>query len=121
MFASVGMTGEVKASGTTYVKHSVIQIVGDDELVYLKSIGILSGTGTISDPYVINGYDINSTGDACILVIQITAHLVISNCYTHDSKYGIEVIGSPNVTITNNNCSGNTPYGIFRTTPRTTP
>ena len=107
------MTGDVQASGTTYTKHATIQVIGNDDLVYYQTRGVCTGTGTASDPYVFNGYDINGTGVACIYIAQITAHVVISNCYLHDNKYGVELVGSPNVTITNNNCSGNTPYGIF--------
>ena len=50
IFASVGMTGDVQASGTTYVKHATIQVIGNDDLAYYKSKGVCTGTGTVVIP-----------------------------------------------------------------------
>jgi parallel beta-helix repeat protein len=113
IFASVGPIGEVRASGTTYTAHSTITISGNSDLSALRSSGGCTGSGTVTDPYVINGFDITGTGGACIYIAHITVRLVISNCYLHGNYYGVEVIGSNFVTVTNNNCSGNDPYGIY--------
>ena len=67
----------------------------------------------MNDPYVIKGYDITGTHGACIYVANTTVRLVISNNYLRGNYYGIEVVRSPNVPITNNNASGNDPYGIW--------
>ena len=117
IFVSVGMIGDVQASGTTYVPYSSIHIAGNNDLLTLRSSGGCTGSGTINDPYVINGYDISgntsSTVGAGIYVADITVRLVISNNYLHGNNYGVEVVRSPHVTIINNNCSGNDPYGVF--------
>ncbi len=112
IFASVGIVGHVRASGPTYVTHPIIRIVSNSNLSDMKESGDCTGSGTSSDPYVISGYDISHAGSVCIWVESITVHLVISNCYLHDSKYGIELLNSEHVTVTNNNCSGND-VGIF--------
>ncbi|HEY3421455.1 MAG TPA: NosD domain-containing protein [Methanomassiliicoccales archaeon] len=113
IFSSVGTIGVVQASGPTYIPHSTIHIDNNNDLLSLRAAGGCTGSGTANDPYVINGYDISGTGGACIYVANITVRLVISNSYLHGNNYGIEVIRSNYVTVTNNNCSGNDPYGIW--------
>ena len=113
IFASVGTIGDVQASGPTYAIHPPIRITSNSDLVALEASGDCTGSGTINDPYVISGYDISGTGGACIYVADITAWLVVKDCYLHGNTYGIQVIRSNHVTITNNNCSGNVAFGIF--------
>src|SRR5665811_962658 len=82
IFAPMGMIGDVQASGPTYVPHSTIHIDKNSDLVTLRSSGGCTGSGTVNDPYVINGYDISgnisSTGGAGIYVANINVRLVIS-------------------------------------------
>ncbi len=113
IFASVGTIGDVQASGPTYVTHSPIRITSNNDLAALKALNECTGTGTVSDPYVISGYDISGIGGACIYVADITKRLVITNNHLHGNYYGIEVTRSKYVVITNNDCSGNDPYGIY--------
>jgi parallel beta-helix repeat protein len=113
IFATAGTTGVVQASGPTYSSHSIITINNNSDLTTLRSQGACTGSGMVNDPYVIDGYDISGNGGACIHVAHITVRLVISNCYLHDSSYGVELVGSNFVTVKNNNCSGNDPYGIY--------
>ena len=80
----------------------------------LRSQGVCTGSGTTDDPYVISGYEITGTNSStCITVLNITKHLVVTNCYLHGDFYGIMVRGSSNVTVTNSNCSGNYYFGVF--------
>ena len=114
IFASAGSIGVVQATGSSYTPHSAIHIGGNGDLATLRSQGVCTGSGTANDPYVINGYEITGTNSStCITVLNITVHLVISNCYLHGDLYGIMVEGSNDVTVTNSNCSGNYYHGIF--------
>ncbi len=113
MIAMVGMIGGVQASGPTYSSHSVITINNNSDLETLRSQEGCTGSGKVNDPYVIDGYDISGTGGACIYVAHITVHLIISDCCLHNSSYGVEVVASNYVTVTNSNCSGDDPYGIY--------
>ncbi len=113
IFVSIGPIGDAQASGPTYAVHPPIRIVGNSDLVTLKASGGCTGSGTIIDPYVISGYDISGTGGACIYVSDITVRLVVRDCYLHGNTYGIQVLRSNYVIVTNNNCSGNVAFGIF--------
>ncbi|HEY3420064.1 MAG TPA: fibronectin type III domain-containing protein [Methanomassiliicoccales archaeon] len=113
IFASVGTIGDVQASGPTYSSHGPISITSHGDLLTLKSSGTITGSGTVTDPFVINGYDITGTGGACINVYNITDYLVISNCYLHGNSYGVEISRSSHITVTNSNCSDNVRYGIW--------
>ena len=113
VFACAGPIGVVQSSGPTYAAQSAIHINNNTDLVALRSSGLSTGSGTISDPYVINGYAITGIGGACIYIGNTTGYLVISGCYLHGNSYGVELWSSSNVTMRDNNCSGNSNYGIY--------
>jgi parallel beta-helix repeat protein len=117
MFASMGPIGEVQASAPTYTVHSPIHIDGNSDYQVLKSAGGCTGSGTVNDPYVINGFEIISSrgiGTSCIYIGNSTAYLVISNCYLHGANYSIQLRLSSKVTMTNNNCTDvGADYGIY--------
>ncbi len=70
----------------TYTPHSAISITENDE--FNTSNGVVRGTGTSSDPYVIEGWMIGSTNSSiCISVINTDVHFVISKVHlTHAAK-----------------------------------
>ena len=119
IFASVGAIGDVQASGPAYISHAPISITSHSALVALKNTNVATGSGTAADPYVINGYNITGTGGGvtgggvCINIYNITDHLVISNCFLHDSWWGVEISKSSNITVINTNSSGNYRYGVW--------
>jgi len=48
--------------------------------------GVTGGSGTASDPYIIENYEINGTGYGyCIYVGNTTSYFTIRNCYLHDA------------------------------------
>ena len=70
--ASLGVVGE------DLLPHDPISIMSDDDLV--AENGVVSGDGTIDDPYLIAGWTINAQTDVGIRVQEISAHVVIQNC-----------------------------------------
>ena len=118
-FVSVGAIGDVRASGPAYVSHAPISITSHSALVALRNTNVATGSGTAADPYVINGYDITGTGGGvtgggvCINIYNITDHLVISNCFLHESWWGVEISKSSNISVTNTNSSDNYRYGVW--------
>ena len=117
MFVAVGPIGEAQAAAPTYALHSPIHIDSNSDFLTLKSSGGCTGSGTVSDPYVINGFEIvGSRGIAtsCIYIGNSTSYLVISNCYLHGANYSIQLRLSSKVTVINNNCTDTgADYGIY--------
>jgi hypothetical protein len=70
----------------TYTPHSAISITTNDE--FNASNGVVRGTGTSSDPYVIEGWEIGSSNiSVCIYIINTDVHFVISKVHlTHAAK-----------------------------------
>jgi len=93
--------------GIAYVTHAPITIEGDAGfLADNSSTGISWGSGTVSDPYLIEGWDIAGVDDYSRAAIRIggsTVHFVIQGCEVHDAygdfKYGIFLQGCTNATI----------------------
>ncbi len=122
-----------------YTTHDPIYIVGNDN--FTSANGVVGGTGTKDDPYIIEGWDIDAKGGSYGIWIENTdAYFVIRNCKIwnattdiglatgiylkkvyngvidnntiYQNFYGIYVDSSSNNTITNNNCSMNRWSGI---------
>jgi len=70
--ASLGVVGE------DLLPHDPISIMSDDDLV--AENGVVSGDGTIDDPYLIAGWTINAQTDVGIRVQDISVNVVIQNC-----------------------------------------
>jgi len=74
-------------SRTLYTSHAPIFINGDAGFLGLNSsTGISWGSGTVVDPFIIEGWDINSTGFLIgINIGNSTAHFVVRDCMVHDA------------------------------------
>jgi parallel beta-helix repeat protein len=77
--------------------------------------GVTRGSGTDSDPYVIEGWEISSFPSNGINITNVDVHFVIQNCSVHDGagtrSAGIQLVFCSNGTVTNCCCSNNW-YGI---------
>ncbi len=84
-----------------YVTHAPIDIDGNAGLLAdNSSTGISWGSGTATDPYVIDGWEIDATGDFCgIYVSQVDAHFVISNLLVYNAMWGIALSFCSNGTV----------------------
>ena len=114
---------------TTYTPHSPISITSDSQF----STNDFTGSGTKSDPYIFENYNITTTSSIGILISSTTKYFTIRNCYfssnsdaisvqyssngvisgniINQSTTGIGVFNQNNVTISNNHING-TNYGI---------
>ena len=115
----------VRATLTT---HDPIYIEGNDN--FTPANGVVAGSGTENDPYIIENWDINAENANGIEIRNTTAYFIIRNClvenggYSHDGIYlgnvingkienctcyndysGIRLDSSSNNTLVNNSCS----------------
>jgi parallel beta-helix repeat protein len=93
--------------------HSTISI--DGNAGFTNASGVVSGSGSEIDPYIISGWDINASAIDGIRVFNTDAYFVIKDCYIHDGRpnyAGIYLFRCSNGTVVNNTCT-NDGWGIF--------
>jgi len=78
---SIGIPDRVAA----YVPHPTILIVGDSG--FTPGNGVTGGSGTPSDPYIIEGWEINASAADGIAILTTTAHFVIRNVSIHSGGW----------------------------------
>ena len=72
------------ANGQELTPHGPIRIVGDSD--FDADHGVVSGSGTAEDPYVIAGWDIDASDSQYgIFIRDTTAYFVIRNCRIHNA------------------------------------
>lgn len=83
----------------SYLVHETIIIFGDSE--FSPSNGVTGGTGTPSDPYIIEGWEINGTESGiCIYIAYTTAHYVIRGVHCHGNQtYAVMMLAASNGTV----------------------
>ncbi len=125
-----------KHAGILYTAHSLITINGNGD--FTIGNGVVSGSGTASDPYIISDWDVNASFSGGISILGTDAHFIIRNCYVHggspdwigvylsgctngtlennnlsSDSQGIHMSSSSNMTLSGNNCSSNYADGIY--------
>jgi parallel beta-helix repeat protein len=91
-----------------YTEHSPILINGNGG--FTRANGVVGGSGTESEPYVVEGWDINASTAVGISIQGTDAHFIVRNCYVHGgstSWSGIYLVNCFNGTLENNICSKN--------------
>ena len=78
-FLMVAVT--VPETVSAYTVHDPIYIVGDAD--FTSENGVTGGSGTASDPYIIEGWEIESTTTHCIQVSGTYCPFVIRDCFIH--------------------------------------
>jgi parallel beta-helix repeat protein len=95
-----------------FTNHEPIEIDSNSDF---EALGF-PGSGTSEDPYIIEGYSIESTGTLSygIYVTDTTAHFIIRNCHIVQDYFGIYVreVAPYTSKIINNTCLGNTNTSI---------
>jgi parallel beta-helix repeat protein len=82
--------------GSTLTPHSPIFIDGDSGFV--PANGVTGGSGTASDPYIMEGWDISASTTHGIEIRNTRAHFIIKNVLIHDGRpYGYSGIVFQNV------------------------
>lgn len=70
-----------------YAAHDIIKIDSNSEFNPLH--GVVGGTGTQEDPYIISGWEIDvGSDDNAIYIGNTTAYFIVENCYLHNSSDG---------------------------------
>ncbi len=116
-----GYGEKVTIKGFTYTSHAPIRINGDDD--FTAANGVIGGSGTKDDPYIISGWDIDAhgAGDA-IYIGNTTKYFVVRDCQLHNASSsswpyfegaGITLYNVKNGTIENNTIYNNSVFGIF--------
>ncbi len=99
---------EKDLSLSSLIPHDFITIISDSGfLAYL-------GSGTVEDPYVIEGFNITTTHYTGIYISDTTKYFIVRNCYIDAKDYGIEIrnIADGTATVINNTCSNTNYRGI---------
>ena len=103
---SNGTPSPVKAVISAYTSHTPIYI--NDNSGFTNASGIVWGSGTVSDPYIIGGWSIDASAspDCPIYIVSTDSFFIIENCYLRDtSSSAIAFAAVSNGAIINNNCS----------------
>jgi parallel beta-helix repeat protein len=64
------------------VPHDPISITDNSD--FLPENGVVSGSGTIFDPFIIDGWDINASGGDGINIANTEAYFIVKNVWVHD-------------------------------------
>ncbi len=117
--------GTALASAQGWAPHDPIYIFGDEDFTWEN--GVIGGSGTADDPYIIEGWVIDTLSyDYGIYIDHTTAYFVIRNCVVrypqeragiflsavengriegcsvYGGKVGIHLLSSSNITVTGN-------------------
>jgi len=101
--------GESKVSILSYSPHDPISIEGDAGFTNLS--GVVRGSGTEADPFIIEGWQINASTAVGISIELAEVHFIVRSNYVHDGGLGgfdgIAVSYCGNATVENNMCMNN--------------
>ena len=100
----------VSSSSSVLVARNVIYIEGNSG--FTAANGVVGGSGTPEDPYIIEGWNIDGGGGYCILINSTDKHFVIRDVWTHNGSNGIYFFKVKNGIIYNSRSTENE-YGIF--------
>jgi len=94
----------------TYEPHDPIYIDGNANFSDTATWQNWSGNGTLGNPYLIQGYDINASSTIGIYIGNTNVYFIITNCSIHDGEsfnFGIFLDWCTNGTVTGNIFSNN--------------
>jgi parallel beta-helix repeat protein len=90
-----------RKAGVTYLAHSSILIMTDSD--FTSANGVTGGSGISTDPFVINGWEIDASfGGSGILIMSTTAYYQISNVRIYGAgATDMMLYGAPNGVVNN--------------------
>ena len=109
-----GPTGEIPTIVRTQAMTSHAPIFIDGNAGFTNASGVVWGSGTSSDPYIIENWDIDASTADGIEMWNVDAYFIIRNCNLHDGYdyRGIHLFFCINGILDNNTCSNNY-YGML--------
>ncbi len=94
-------TSDPEPDPVELVPHDPILIESDDS--FTEANGVVAGSGTADDPYVISGWDIRAGDQPAISIDSVagtTAHVLIRDVYLHDAQnYCLYLGNAQNVVV----------------------
>jgi len=90
---SVSLPSSVKGN---YTPHDPIWIEGDE--AFIPENGVSSGSGTVDDPYIIEGWAIVSQSEVGIVIVYTRSHFLVRNCYL-ETDFGVATYDVTNGTF----------------------
>jgi len=108
LLASLALgTPQVSAASNDLTSHGPIYIDGDED--FTSANGVVAGSGTESDPYMIKNWVIDASGNRGIWIKDTTKYFIIRNCVIEngEASYGIYLANVRNGRIEEVTCNGN--------------
>ncbi len=111
----------VVINGIKYTTHPIIRINSDAEFAQMAQQEGWPGDGSVNNPYIISGYDIDAQGGKyAIYMGNTTVYFIVENCYLHNATYpyssspgvGIKFYRVTHGIIRNNTFNNNNMYDI---------
>lgn len=103
-----------KITQNSYTAHVPITISNDADFVVQANLDGWTGDGSISNPYIIEGYKFSDETDFQIDINNVNHYFIIKDSFVENAtKGGIRLQHVSNVIITNNIVSDNKGDGIF--------
>ena len=101
--------GPIPAWPFALTVHDPILVASNAEFTYAN--GVILGSGTEPDPYIIADWEINASTAHGIIIQGTDAHFVVRNCHIHDGRtthnHGVLLSSCVNGTLENLTCSNN--------------
>ncbi|MEM2583660.1 MAG: right-handed parallel beta-helix repeat-containing protein, partial [Candidatus Thermoplasmatota archaeon] len=92
-----GLLAILAITSNAYTPHDPIHINGNSQ--FTPENGVVAGNGTASDPYIIEGWDIDASNAIYGIKIENTnAYFIIRNCNVHGTSCAADGIRFHNVT-----------------------
>ena len=79
---------EVEAIKSRYTNHDPIEIIGNENFTTEKGVTNPGAAGTEEDPYIIAGWNINTSDDKGIYIENTDAYFIITDCYFINEEEG---------------------------------
>jgi len=106
---------EASFNRSQYTPHDPIYINGNDD--FTSENGVTGGSGASSDPYVIEGWEIEASSMDGITIRNVSVFFEIRSCYIHEggiNKDGVVLMNVTNGAIENSLITGNRNGIMFR-------
>ena len=109
--ASLSTLASFPTEVSAYTPHDPIYINGNGD--FTATNGVAGGSGTPSDPYIIEGWEINASTAKGILILNTNVHFVIRDVHVHSGflddppNHGISLQNVANGRVENSSLSDN--------------